>query len=278
MGERPVVVYTPNAFGYMGLTNPAARSLYRQVERWLGHHATDRLICVSRTERELARQQSIAPEEWFALVENAIEAADFQQLPDPTAARIELGLDPTRPVVGAVGRLAAQKGLDDLVRAARIVAESGSDAQFVLAGEGEYAGALERMITAHQLEGRVLLAGFYPDVRPVLAALDIYVLSSRFEGLSYSLMEAMAAGLPVVATDVVGNRDLIEDGRSGLLVPPANAPALARTLLRLLNEPVEREKLGLYALQAARSRPTPAQMAGQVIELYQSALQERRAG
>lgn len=274
----PAVVYTPNAFGYLGLPNGAVRRLFRQVERWLGYHATDALICVSRSELELARRQDIAPDGKLALVENAIAAADFGRLPEKAAARTELGLDPKRPLVGAVGRLAAQKGFSDLVKAARRIVDESPDVQFVLVGEGEYQRKLQRMIVDNDLQERVILTGFRADVRPVLAALDVFVLPSLYEGMSYSLMEAMAAGLPVVATNVVGNRDLVVHGESGLLVPPSDPPALSGALLRLLNDPTLRERLGKGAREAARSRPSPRQMADQVMELYRSVLSNRRDG
>jgi glycosyltransferase involved in cell wall biosynthesis len=173
--------------------------------------------------------------------------------------------------------LTRQKDAPSFVQAARRVLEAGRDSQFLLVGEGKEERALRRMVREYGLEGRVVLAGYRPDIPQVLAALDVFVLPSLYEGLPTTLMEAMAAGRPVVATDVDGNRDLIRDGETGLLVPPRDAEALADALVHLLSAPDERERLGRMALEAARSRPTPEQMTGRVIELYLSLLEGRPA-
>jgi glycosyltransferase involved in cell wall biosynthesis len=111
----------------------------------------------------------------------------------------------------------------------------------------------------------------------VLAALDVFVLPSLYEGMPYTLMEAMASGRAVVATDVVGNRDLVRHGETGMLVPARNARALAGTTLGLLSAADERERLGKAAFAAARRRATPDQMAQQVVDLYAGILERKRA-
>lgn len=270
------VVYTPNAFAFLGARNRCVAWLYRTVERWLGWRLTDALICVSRSEMALAQQEAIAPLERLVRIENAIDLSPFYPGADPAQAKVALGLDPGRPVVGYVGRLAKQKGIGFLLQAARQLVVAGHDAQFILVGEGECEGPLRRLVEAYCLEDRVTLAGYRTDVPRVLAALDIFVLPSRYEGLPYTLMEAMAAGRAVVATDVAGNHDLIQDGRTGVLVPPGDVHALTETLSRLVAAPDERERLGRAALAAARSRPTPEQMVARVIELYLEILEKKR--
>jgi glycosyltransferase involved in cell wall biosynthesis len=116
------------------------------------------------------------------------------------------------------------------------------------------------------------LTGFRTDIPQVLAALDVFVLPSLYEGMPYTLMEAMAAGRAVVATDVAGNRDLVRHEETGLLVPPGQADRLASAILRLVSAPDERARLGQAALAAAKVRTTPDQMAQQVMELYVSVL------
>jgi glycosyltransferase involved in cell wall biosynthesis len=267
-GHVSAVVYTPNAFAFLGARDGWACWLYRTVERWLGWRLTDALICVSRSEMALAEQCTIAPSNRLVLIENAIDPSRFDPTLAPAAAKSALGLDPSRPVVGYIGRLARQKGLDCLVRAAQQLVAAGQQAQFLLVGEGECEGALRRLVAAYDLQHHVVLTGYRIDVLHVLAALDIVVLPSLYEGLPYTLLEAMAAGRAIVATDVAGNRDLIQQGKTGVLVPGGDAWALANALMGLLAVPEQRRRLGRAAWMSARSRPTVEQMAHQTVETY----------
>jgi glycosyltransferase involved in cell wall biosynthesis len=225
----------------------------------------------------LAQQHAIIPPERLVLIENTIDLSRFVLDRSP-AAKSRLGLDPMRPVVGAIGRLARQKGPGYLLRAARQLIDGGLDVQFLLVGEGELEGELRQMVRDQGLGDHVSLPGFINDIPQVLAAMDIFVLPSLYEGLPYTLMEAMAAGCAVVATDVGGNRDLVQHGKTGLLVPPADANALAQALTCLLSLPdaeEKRERLAQRAQSAARARPTPEQATRQVIELYRRLVEGR---
>jgi glycosyltransferase involved in cell wall biosynthesis len=268
----PAVVYTPNAFAFAGARWPWSRWLYESIERWLGRWATDALVCVSRSELALAQARCIAPPERLALIENTTDPARAAPGVDRIAAKERLGLDTERPVVGFTGRLTRQKGPQTLIRAAKLVHQAGGEAQYLVVGEGELEFALRRRVAEYGLEGQVGFVGYQRDIGPALAAMDIFVLPSLYEGLPYSLMEAMAAGRAVVATQVGGNRDLIQEGETGLLFPPGDEMALAHLLLRLLSDPDERSRLGGGAAAASRSRPRPEQMTEQVVALYRSVL------
>ena len=276
-GGRPVTIYTPHAFAFSGARTWRAHQLYRGIERWLGHHATDALICVSRSELDQARCHAIAPPGRMALIENAIDVTRFTGLVGPVAAKLALDLDPGRPVVGFVGRLTRQKGVSHFIEAARRVLAAGIGAQFLLVGEGAGERALRDQISANGLDHDVVLAGYQEEIPTVMAALDIFVLPSLYEGLPYTLMEAMAAGRPVIASRVGGNSDLIDEGENGLLVPPGDPAALAESLIWLLLAPQERERMRAKALAAAQSRPGLEEMARQVIDLYRRLLEEREA-
>jgi len=264
----PAVVYTPNAFAFLGAPNRSLHWLYCSSERWLGQRVTDAVICVSQSERRLADQQAISPSDRLVLIENAIDASPFDPAIDPARAKSALGLDADRPVVGYVGRLARQKGIGCLIEAARKVVAVVETAQFVLVGEGELDRVVRQMVSKYGLADHVMLAGHRMDIPQVLAALDLFVLPSLYEGLPYTLMEAMAAGRAVIATDVGGNHDLVRHGETGILVPPNNGAVLADAVVRLLTASDERNRLGEAALAAARARPTPEEMTRQVIELY----------
>jgi glycosyltransferase involved in cell wall biosynthesis len=271
----PVTVYTPNAFAFLGARTLLLRWLYLVIERVLGHRFTDALVCVSRSERELAVDRAVVPLERLALIENAIDSTFFSEGIDRDLARSQLGFAGQRPAIGYVGRLAGQKGLGCLIQAARRVVDEYPEVQFVLVGEGELERAIRRKVLRLGLDGHVRLTGFRTDIPHVLAALDIFVLPSQYEGLPYTLMEAMAANCAAVATDVGGNRDLIQSGVTGILVQPSAPSKLADALLYLLERPGERRRLGDAARAVARERATPQEMALDVVALYDQLLERK---
>jgi glycosyltransferase involved in cell wall biosynthesis len=138
-------------------------------------------------------------------------------------------------LIGSVGRLDDQKGYEYLVRAARRVVDAEPRARFAVVGEGPRRRELQRLADDLGLGGRFAFCGFRAGVTDFLAALDLFVSSSRWEGLPLVVVEAMLLGKPVVATDVGGNRELVESGPTGLLVPPGDPAALARAVLSMLD-------------------------------------------
>jgi glycosyltransferase involved in cell wall biosynthesis len=149
------------------------------------------------------------------------------------------------PVILSVARLAEQKGQRDLIRAMVRLAESARESVLVLVGDGPDRSFLEALARDISLR-RVVFAGNQDDPLPWLAAADVFVLPSLYEGLPGALIEAMAAGLPCIATDIPGNRDLIKDGQTGLLVPVNNFAALADAIKRIVSDP----ELALRCAQA----------------------------
>jgi len=193
---------------------------------------------------------------------------------DRARARAALALPPAIPVIGAIGNLYPVKGHTILLRA---VAHLPVPAHLVIAGRGEEEAALRREAAALGLGDRLHLLGFRDDVPDLLAAFDIYALPSFSEGQSLALIEAMAAGRPIVATAVGGNPELLGAGEpTGLLVPPGEPAALAAALARLLAEPAAAERLGAAARARARAEFSLAVMLGRYRALYQERLAARR--
>lgn len=150
------------------------------------------------------------------------------------ALRDELGLQPGEIAVGNVGALTDHKGQRYLIEAAPAVLRAFPQSRFFILGEGELRGDLERRIERLGLGGRVVLVGYVPQARERLGAFDVYVHPSHLEGLGTAILDAMLAGLPVVATGTGGIPDVVVEGETGLLVPPRDADALARRLIELL--------------------------------------------
>lgn len=173
---------------------------------------------------------------------------------EAAAARRSLGVPVDEPVVAIVGRLAPVKNHDLFLRAAALVVSRIPRVSFVIVGEGELEPALRKQVSELNLGRHVVFAGYRADIPAVLGAVDLLVSTSQNEGFGLTLIEAMAAGCAVVATAVGGIPEVIADGRTGILVPPADAAASAEAWLRLLSDPRARASLGAAAEREAVQR------------------------
>ena len=168
-------------------------------------------------------------------------------------AREALGLDPTTFVAGSVGNFTPKKDHATMLEAFAIVRRAVPDARLVVIGSGPLEAELHRRARQPDLAGSVDFTGTRDDVELLLAGLDVFVMSSRYEGLPIALLEAMSAGVPPVATRVGGIPEVVLDGESGRLVEPGDHAALARAIVDLAADPEERERLGESAIQASSS-------------------------
>jgi glycosyltransferase involved in cell wall biosynthesis len=201
------------------------------------------------------------PRQKMEVIHNAVDPAPFARLPDP-ALRRELAGE--RPLVLAVARLDPQKGHPHLLAAAAQV----PDAVFALAGDGPERLALEKLADRLGIRDRVRFLRDRSDVPDLLAASDVFVLPSLYEGLPISVLEAMAAERPVVATAIGGTDEVVTDGESGLLVPPANANAIASALRRLLDDEGLRARLAAAGRAVVTTDFSADEMVRRVTELY----------
>jgi glycosyltransferase involved in cell wall biosynthesis len=200
------------------------------------------VICVS----EDLRQRCLAggvPAGRCVLIENAIDTAEFsRQLPSEEAKK-RLGVPAGRFVIGAAGRLSAEKGFDVLIRSADRLLREGLDVELLIVGEGDQGPALQALISGLGRTGRIRLLGYRPDIKDLYQAMDVFALSSFREGLPNVLLEAMALEVPVVATRIAGIPRLIRDGDNGLLVEPGDGEGLGRALAGLLRDAGLRARL-----------------------------------
>jgi len=243
-GRLPVVVTEHNvAAKYNTYQLCASRYLYRWARKIVGvseevGHSIDEKIRVSP-----ARVQ---------VVPNGIDVDHFANLPTRQCARTCLAIPSDARVVGSVGRLTQQKAYADLVDAVGILLRQGMDIHLVLVGEGEERSSLERRAAKLGMAERVHLVGVYPDVREMLPAFDVFVLSSLWEGLPIALLEAMAANLPCAATAAGGIVSVIEDEVNGLLVPLRDKQGLAMAIRRILDNPQLARDLAECAVTTVR--------------------------
>jgi glycosyltransferase involved in cell wall biosynthesis len=216
--------------------------LYEALDRRILRRM-DRIICVSEAQARKVRCAGVRPER-IQVIYNAIRPERFER-PDAAYRERLRRMFPTPPqkIVGAAGRLSPEKGFSIFVDAAADVLKTRPDVGFVLFGDGTLRSSLGRQIASLGMEDRFILAGFRPDFDAFLPHLDLMVLPSFTEGLPNVVLEALAANVPVVATAAGGTGEIIEDGKTGFLVPPGDAGRLAARTLDALGDESARQRL-----------------------------------
>lgn len=267
LADVPRVVHSPHAFAFEFRTNRPARMLYRLAEKFCAR-LSDAIVAVSEHERQQAIGLNVLSPDKVLTIENGLDEDDFKRSRRGPQVRKELGIGKGRVVVGTVGRLAKQKGLTCLVDAAAKLLRDFPDLCFLVAGAGEQLLALERKLIDLRIGKKVLLLGHRDDTRDLYAAMDIFVLPSLWEGRPYALLEAMAAGKPVVASDVCGLDEVIENGKNGVLVRPGDVPDLADGIARLVKSPPLRRKLGQAARKTVEARYHAEESVARLHALY----------
>ena len=222
-------------------------ALYRLAERGLNRMASDKVIFVSRTIRQIYLDGRLVQPEKACLIPNGLEPVWFEPVKRMPRNHAEIRFL-------YVGRLAREKGMDNLAAAFDIVVGRIPGARLEVAGEGPAREEFARTAERGGWTRRLTLAGRISreDARGLMRASDVFILPSQFESFSYTLLEAMACGLPCIATDVGGNRDLVEPEGSGLLVPNQNPTELAAAMVRVAEDEKARISMGRAGASLAR--------------------------
>ena len=272
-----VIVHTVHGWGHHDRQPVVAQKVYVWLEK-LTLPITDRLVAVSPLNVEKGLRDGIGRAENYTVIRSGIELDRFGHPRVPSReVRASLGIPVDVPVVGSVTRLSAQKAPLDLVRAAAIVAQSVPNVAFVIVGDGPLRPQVEALIGELGLRDRIKLTGLRTDVPDLMSAFDVFVLSSLWEGLPRVLPQAMAAGLPIVATAVDGNAEAVQDGVNGRLTPPGDATALAEAVIQLLRDPGQAARFSQAGLDRVAEFDA-RRMVDQVAGLYEQLLSaERRA-
>jgi len=276
----PVVIATVTGLGYIWTDDrPKARVLrtvlgpvYRRVLR-----LADAVIYLNEDDRQTlgGRRTVLIPGEGIDLEEFSPGAVPLER---QAALRAELGLGPDDRVVLMVGRMLRHKGVGEFVEAARWVRKARPEAVFLLVGPSD-AGNPARIPTEEirvwEAAGLIRYLGVREDIRELMAIADVVVLPTYREGLPRVLIEAAAMGRPLVATDVPGCREVVQDGVNGFMVPPRDGLALARAIETLLKSPDMRAKFGAASRRLAEERFSDREVVGRIMDLYRTLLAEK---
>ncbi len=229
--------------------------LQKTMQKW-ACRAADHVLVNAMAVQTVLVAQGYDPAR-ISVIWNGIDVSRFQGREGTKAVRLSLGLLPSAPVVAVFSRLNRLKGIEFFLEAAALLMGRFDDARFLIVGDSvsqAYRDELEECAARLGLGGRVVFTGFRGDVPELLSEVSVSVLPSLAEGLSNVVLEAMAAGVPVVATSVGGTPEMVENGVTGLLVPPRDAAALAGAIGSLLADPARGRSIGRAARERAAER------------------------
>lgn len=275
LAGAPIIVHTVHGWGHHDRQHPLVRAYYIWLEK-LTLPITDKLIAVTSKDIEKGLRDGIGKPENYVVIRSGIEMDRFGR---PQVSRRETrtawGIPPDAPLIGTVTRLSPQKAPLDFVRAAAEVARQHPQAWFMMVGDGPLRGEVEKLAREVGIADRLVLTGLRRDVPELMAAFDIFALSSLWEGLPRVIPQAMATRLPVVATACDGSAEAVEEGVTGFLVAPGEPDQLAQRLGRLLTDPDLASQLGEMGL--ARAQEFDVQrMVSQIDGLYRELLAQKR--
>lgn len=281
--KTPIVIHTFHSFGWQVACNVQVQSwrrvasaLKKQVYTYIERYAasiSDGLITVSELNRQEALEIKLAPEKKLTTIYSGIDLNRFDVTVDRRQQCLAMGLDPDKSIIGTVGRLSVQKAPLDFVAAAKLVLEQKPDLQFIMIGDGPLAQQVQEAIGGDE---RIKVFGYREDIPNILAILDLFVLTSHWEGLGRSLTEAMLMGVPVVATSVDGVPELVTHQETGLLSPPGDPARFAQNVLWQLEHPTEAAVMSIAAQERVAPTFGADKMVRQIELLYERLLAEKR--
>ncbi|CAN2048487.1 Glycosyltransferase family 4 protein [Candidatus Magnetomoraceae bacterium gMMP-1] len=251
LAGTPVIVHTVHGWGHNSRQHPLVRAFYILLEK-LTLPITDRLIAVSPLDIQKGLSDGIGKQNDFVVIRSGIELERFGHPKiSRDKTRSSLGIPPHAFVIGSVTRLSPQKAPLDFIEAVGIIAKKNPNAWFVIVGDGPLRQDVERLANKLDLKDRLILTGLRRDIPELMAAFDIFVLSSLWEGLPRVLPQAMATGLPIVATNIDGNAEAVIDRLNGLLTPPSDPSALAQAIIEIMNDPEMADRMGAAGMKCS---------------------------
>jgi glycosyltransferase involved in cell wall biosynthesis len=266
LARVPVIVHTEHG-----------KHFDRRRTRWMGRLAgltAQRYFCVSADIAAGVVSHRVAPARKVVVVANGIDTAHFAKPGDVAGLRQQMGIPASAAVIGTVANLREVKRQDVLIRGfAKLGEFRGSRPHLLLVGDGELRSELSRLAESLGVADRVHFAGAQANPERFLHVMDVFALTSRSEGMPLSVLEAQAAGLPVVASRVGGLPEIVEDSRTGLLFEPGDEAALASCFEQLLSEPTRMTEMGRAGQAAVRAKYDVSVMAGTYARHYRELLE-----
>jgi glycosyltransferase involved in cell wall biosynthesis len=269
-----VIIHTVHGWSFNDYQPYLVRLLFVWLEKFTARF-TDRIIVVSNHDKRKGIDSGIGQENKYALIRYGIDYAEFGI--NGQEAKKELGLNESDRLVCMISCFKPQKSPQDFVKLASLVNKTIPDAKFLLVGDGALRKKVERLTRKLDLQSRVLLSGWRRDIPKILSAIDVFALTSLWEGLPISVLEAMASSKPVVATNTGGVAEVITEGRTGFLVPPKNTAVMSEKLVVLLKDERLRKQMGENARESLNSEFSLSGMVKNSQNLYECLIKEKEA-
>ena len=277
LASVPVVVHTAHGFAFHEGSPRSTRLFYSALER-MASRWCDRIVCVSEFHHRWALELGMChPSRILAIPNGIADIASQTRIPASETRRL-LGAQPSDLLILSTSRLAGDKGLEYLIEAAAMIRPGARAVKVAIAGDGPVRPRLEDQAQRLGVTDRVMFLGFRHDIGDLLAACDLVVIPSLREGLSMALLEAMAAGKPIIASAIGSHRELAAQAEMARLVPPANSRALYEAIQKLLGDPALMTRLGATARALFESRYTEGRMLNAYRDLYLELLQGKQPG
>ena len=269
IGTDIPVIYQPANFAFHDGTSRTQANFYAMLERFSARYLTERIIAVCDGERELARRYSVGHDGLFSTIHTGIDLAPFDIQVDRAAVRSTLNIPPEVFLFGTVARLTEAKSPADFIRAVEIVHSQYPKAHFLWVGNGHLEVEARTLVSLLNLGDVFHFSGYRNDIPSILASLDCFVLSSHWEGFSLAVLEAMAAGLPVISTRVMGADEAICNNETGLLVPIGDIEAMSQAMGRLIKNPTLARVFGAAARKRAATEFQYSRTVARIEQLYE---------
>ena len=249
----PRVFYSPHAFAFQCNPESLSSRFYLFLEKVVSRFQNG-LICVSEGERQIALKHGLGKPDHTYMIPNTISTGDIHPTRSPDVVRSELGIPASTLVVGMVAHFRPQKGYKHFIRAIPLVLSRLPETRFLLLGDGPELPEVANLVRSLNVEKSVILAGHREPLGDYYQVMSVFALSSLWEGMPYVILEAMAVGLPIVATNIVGNNELVVNNQTGFLVPIGDSQSIADCLIALLENDDKRCGFGQAARETAKDR------------------------
>jgi len=275
LAGTPIIVHTPHGHVFFGYFGPFKTKLFIIFEK-LASRITDKIVALTNREKKDHILFKIAEEDKFSVIYSGIELNILKESSSEEKQNLkkELGIPENSLIVGTAGRLVPVKGPEFLVKASKYIISKYPDTYFMFTGDGPLEQDLKRKALEMGISDNIIFLGWRDDLAKIISIYDIFVLPSLNEGMGRVLVEAMALGKSIVASNVGGIPDLVIHGKNGFLVPPKNPKELAKYIQVLLEDKDKREKMGLAGKEIA-SNFTSERMVEKIANLYKKLLTQK---
>ena len=267
IGTGVPVLYSPHCFAFHAGSSQLTNLITSSLENFASYFTT-RIITVAEGERELARKYHVGRDDQFTVIHTGIDPTPYRQPVDTVHLKSLLGIPASSPVIGSIGRLNEQKSPADFVRVAEAVHKSRPEVHFVWVGDGPLEQEVQKLSTELQLDSVIHWLGHRNDVPQLLHIFDCFVLTSRWEGFPLVILEAMASGVPVIATNIPGTCEAIQHEVNGLLVPVGDSETMARFVLDVLADPIKSDSFRSASHARIETEFTRDRMLSMIQDLY----------